>query len=70
METLIKELEDRIKELERDERIDSEKKRILIRENNRILCRCQQLFLDALPKQKNFELDREFEKGGYNYSDF
>lgn len=70
MKTLIKELQIRIKELERDKYIDFEKKRILIRENSRILCRCQQLFLDALPKQKVFELDREFEKGGYDYDNF
>lgn len=55
METLIKEIEVRIASLEKDNLMDSEKKIILIKENNRILCRCQQLWLDALPASKSIE---------------
>ena len=48
IDTLIKEIEQRIAQLETGEIIDSIKKEILIRENKRFLLRCQQLFLSTV----------------------
>ena len=48
IDILIKEIEQRIAQLENDKLIDSSKKAILIRENKRFLVRCQQLFLSAV----------------------
>jgi hypothetical protein len=45
IDILMKEIEQRIAQLESDKLIDSSKKAILIRENKRFLVRCQQLFL-------------------------
>lgn len=47
IDILIKEIEERINQLESDRLIDSNKKSILIRENKRFLVRCQQLFLSS-----------------------
>lgn len=44
----MKEVEQRIAQLENDKLIDISKKAILIRENKRFLVRCQQLFLSAI----------------------
>lgn len=49
--TLMKEIEQRIAQLETDKLIDSSKKAILIRENKRFSVRCQQLFLSAVSEQ-------------------
>lgn len=48
IDILMKEIEQRIAQLESDKLIDSSKKAILIRENKRFLVRCQQLFLSAV----------------------
>ncbi len=50
IDILMKEIEQRIAQLESDKLIDSSKKAILIRENKRFLVRCQQLFLSAVSK--------------------
>ena len=67
---LIKEIELRIHNLECDKYIDAEKRKTLIRENRKILLRCQQLWLDNLPKTTKDALEKEIDKGGYNYSNF
>ena len=48
IDILMKEIEQRIAQLENDKLIDSSKKAILIRENKRFLVRCQQLFLSTV----------------------
>ena len=48
IDTLMKEIEQRITQLESDKLIDSSKKAILIHENKRFLVRCQKLFLSAV----------------------
>ena len=52
IDILMKEIEQRIGQLESDKLIDSTKKAILIRENKRFLVRCQQLFLSAVSQQR------------------
>lgn len=45
IDILSKDIEQRIVQLENDKMIDDSKREILIRENNRFLERCKQLFL-------------------------
>lgn len=46
METLISELKERISIIANDKYIDEQKRAIIIRENKRIINRCQQISMD------------------------
>lgn len=50
IKTLILEINERINLIKEDKYIDKQKKAIIIRENKRILVRCQQLILNGLSK--------------------
>lgn len=67
---LVKEIEQRIKVIENDKYLDKEKKATIIRENKRILVRCQQFELSKLENKKSEPMEREQDTGRYGVFDY